>query len=74
MRTNLKILRDEKTQKVKAIIVNDKYEFRGDSKWYDVRYSYKELEEYPSWLDAPDIREMLMGMWKSLTPKQIKKT
>ena len=36
MRTKLQVNRDEKTQKIKSIIVNDKYEFKGDKKIYDV--------------------------------------
>jgi len=65
MRTTLKVLRDETSHKIKSVIVNDKYEFRGDKKVYDVRYKDKELIDYPKWLKEPQMMELIKSIWKS---------
>jgi len=65
MRTKLQVNRDEKTQKIKSIIVNDKYEFKGDKKIYDVRFKHQELTDYPKWLVEPQMIELLENIWKS---------
>tara|TARA_B100001059_G_C17725669_1_gene523275 strand:+ start:639 stop:863 length:225 start_codon:yes stop_codon:yes gene_type:complete len=74
MRTNLLIIRDEITKNIKAILINDKYEYRGNDKLYDVRYANKELTDYPDWLKNSEIQKMLKDMWLTLTPKQNEKT
>lgn len=74
MRTNLLIIRDEKNNNIKAILINDKYEYRGDDKIYDVRYANKELTNYPDWLKNYEIQRMLSDMWQSLTIKQTTKS
>lgn len=74
MRTNLLIIRDEKNNNIKAILINDKYEYRGDNKIYDVRYANKELTNYPDWLKNSEIQKMLSNMWESLAIKQTTKS
>ena len=74
MRTNLLIIRDEKNNNIKAILINDKYEYRGDNKMYDVRYANKELTNYPDWLKNSEIQKMLSNMWESLAIKQTTKS
>jgi len=70
MRTNLLIIRDEKNTNIKGILINDKYEYRGDDKIYDVRYANKELTNYPDWLKNSEIQKMLSDMWETLSTKQ----
>jgi len=72
-RTTLNINRCDTTHKVKSVIVNDKYEMRGDGKVYDVKYADKEMKDYPSWLKEPQMVELINGVFlenKVKTPKK----
>ena len=72
-RTTLKVNRCDVSQKITSVIVNDKYEMRGDDKVYDVRFSDKELKDYPSWLKEPQMIELIGGVFLRNKIKQPKK-
>lgn len=72
-RTRLSVNRCDTTQHIKSVIVNDKYEIRGDGKVYDVRFSDKEMKDFPSWLKTPQMVELISGVFlqnKVKTPKK----
>lgn len=61
--TTIKVNRCEITHQVKSVIVNGKYEFKGDKKVYDANFINQEMKDYPLWLKEPQMVELIERMF-----------
>tara|TARA_Y100001937_G_C7133368_1_gene338709 strand:- start:3568 stop:3783 length:216 start_codon:yes stop_codon:yes gene_type:complete len=61
--TTIKVKRCEITRKVTSVVVNGKYEFKGDKKVYDANFINQEIKDYPLWLKEPQMVELIQRMF-----------